>query len=67
MVPFINLTKTIPAIITTNTMANATDNADVYLSESGEKHLKQDKVLCDLLAKLHSEKCGCGFYLQEVK
>ena len=34
MPPSINLIIAIPAVMTTNTMANPTDNADVYLKES---------------------------------
>lgn len=34
MLPFINLVMAIPAVITTNTTAKATDKAEVYLNES---------------------------------
>jgi hypothetical protein len=34
MLPSTNLTIATPAVITTKTIANPTDNADVYLSES---------------------------------
>lgn len=37
MLPFIILTTATPAIITTNTMANPTDRAEVYLNESGKQ------------------------------
>lgn len=36
MLPFINLTIVIPAVIITKTTARATDKADVYLSESAK-------------------------------
>lgn len=38
-VPLINLITAIPAIITRNTTASPTDNADVYLKES-VKHMQ---------------------------
>lgn len=41
MLPFTNLTIAIPAVIATNTMANPTDNADVYLSESASTKKKK--------------------------
>lgn len=34
MLPFISLIITTPAVITTKTTANPTDNAEVYLNES---------------------------------
>lgn len=42
MLPFTNLTIAIPAVIATKTMANPTDNADVYFSESAST--KQEKL-----------------------
>lgn len=40
MLPFVILTIVIPAMITTNTMASTTDNAEVYRNESGTSKIK---------------------------
>lgn len=42
MLPLMTLTMTIPAVITTNTTAKATDKADVYLNESAQYNKKSN-------------------------
>lgn len=45
MLPLMNLTMTIPAVITTNTTARATDMADVYLNESAQNNKRSQEVM----------------------
>ena len=44
MLPSINLTIAMPAVITTNTIANPTDNAEVYLSESDTVEVREEQI-----------------------
>lgn len=61
ILPLINLTIATPAVITTKTTANPTDNADVYLNESDTatnkiRHIKYQpkQVNCYLVDALRA-------------
>lgn len=51
MLPLITLTIATPAVITTNTTANPTDKADVYLNESGYRKQKARMLLIATLCQ----------------
>lgn len=57
MLPLMNLTTTIPAVITTNTTAKATDKADVYLNESAQ-HNKRSNAY----QRLSADRAFTGLY-----
>lgn len=49
MLPSVNLTIAMPAVITTNTIANPTDNAEVYLSESDTLRVTREEQISNYL------------------
>lgn len=52
MLPFINFTATIPAVITTKTTASPTDKADVYLNESSTSTKNENSFSANILERV---------------
>lgn len=63
MLPFIIFTIATAAMITTNTMANPTDSAEVYRNESG----KRDDSSCYYIILFNRKKTKKGIPLQLKK